>query len=203
MGQANNKNIKKRVGEIKKEVEELEISRKKSKKVLEESKKETLEIENRIKDRKERAKERQEKAKQVGKIIIILFIIGGMVLGGTKVSANEPDVPFDKYLEMTELANFYKTLYEEAEKDLEEADRDNELLLKQIRLLQDELEIRITSEEIMQKRIEELMDMITKLIKGKSLNVKGGVGAKYNIERGLRPPEAFAFVVLEWNLLGR
>lgn len=207
LSQLDNTKTKKRVKEIEEEVKEIEESRIKSKKVLEDSIKETKGIKDRVENRRERAKERKERVKQVGKItLIILSIIGGAVLGGAKVYGSEItycDIPFEKYVEMVELANFYKTLYEETEADLAEADTDNEALLKQVELLQGELNIRINNEEILQKRMEELMDTITKLLRNKSINVKGGIGAKYDCRIGIHPPEAFAFVVVEWDLFSR
>lgn len=207
-----NERVKKRVEEIRDEVKEIELSREQSKRVLEESREEEAQVRARIQDRRERARRRREKAEQIGKgMLILLLILGGLILSEVTVQAAEDpsNIPTDydtllkKYLELVDLAETYRKMYEEAEKDYEAAERDNELLLKQIDRLQAELEIRIANEERLQKRVDELLDTIMKLLRGRNIDIKGGVGAKYDPRKGLTPPELFAYVALEWSLLGQ
>lgn len=118
----------------------------------------------------ERKKKAAELAKRLDKLSIIIWVVIGTVLlaQSTVIAQDNSDALMKKYLEAVEIAKEYKALYEEAEKS-------NETLLAQVKLLQEQVKSLLSTVERLQKWIDELQSTILKMLGKKNLSLTGGV----------------------------
>lgn len=135
--------------------------------ILESSEEVVKSEEEKMAERKKRA---SELAKRLSKLSIIIWVVIGTVFftQSAVIAQDNSDALMKKYLEAVEVAQQYKALYEEAQKS-------NETLLAQVKLLQDQVKSLISTIERLQKWIDELQSTILKMLGKKNISLTGGV----------------------------
>lgn len=177
--------------QIRRRVDQIEREAEQATSIVEEAREIKRETEHILAEEERRAKERRQRAKELSdrldKLMIIVVIIAlGLIFGrpifAAEAQLGDYDSLLKKYQEVVDIASQYKALYEDAE-------RSNEILMAQIKALQAQIDSLTSLVERLQKWLDEMQQIVTKLLGRKSIGIIGGVTVT-----GIDPPSPGAFL---------